>query len=108
MSPGHETAQPSAQMVKNLPTVRETVFNPWVGKFPWKRKWQPTPVFLPGEFHGQRCLSEPWLQQLMGSQSVGHLLATNIFRYLLDHPLLAVGVLPKFTLSVALDHLLTS
>ena len=28
-------------------------FNPWVGKIPWKRKWQPTPVFLPGEFHGQ-------------------------------------------------------
>ena len=25
---------------------------PWVGKIPWKRKWQPTPVFLPGEFHG--------------------------------------------------------
>ena len=25
-------------------------FNPWVGKIPWKRKWQPTPVFLPGEF----------------------------------------------------------
>ena len=29
-------------------------FDPWVGKIPWKRKWQPTPVFLPGEFHGQR------------------------------------------------------
>ena len=25
-------------------------FNPWVGKIPWRRKWQPTPVFLPGEF----------------------------------------------------------
>ena len=31
-------------------------FNPWVGKIPWRRKWQPTPVFLPGEFHGQRNL----------------------------------------------------
>ena len=29
---------------------------PWVGKIPWRRKWQPTPVFLPGEFHGQRSL----------------------------------------------------
>ena len=28
--------------------------NPWVWKIPWNRKWQPTPVFLPGEFHGQR------------------------------------------------------
>ena len=31
-------------------------FNPWVRKIPWKRKWQPTPVFLPGKFHGQRSL----------------------------------------------------
>ena len=27
-------------------------FDPWVGKIPWRRKWQSTPVFLPGEFHG--------------------------------------------------------
>ena len=33
------------------------VFNPWVGKISWKRKWQPTPVFLPGESHGQRSLA---------------------------------------------------
>ena len=34
----------------------------WVGKIPWKRKWQPTPVFLPGESHRQRCLVgySPW------------------------------------------------
>ena len=31
-------------------------FNPWGGKSPWRRKWQPTPVFLPGESHGQRSL----------------------------------------------------
>ena len=31
-------------------------FNPWVGKIPWRRKWQPTPVFLPGKSHGQRSL----------------------------------------------------
>ena len=31
-------------------------FNPWVRKIPWSRKWQPTPVFLPGKFHGQRSL----------------------------------------------------
>ena len=31
-------------------------FNPWVEKIPWRRKWQPTPVFLPGQSHGQRCL----------------------------------------------------
>jgi len=32
-------------------------FDPWVGKIPWKRAWQPTPVFLPGESHGQRTLA---------------------------------------------------
>ena len=31
-------------------------FDPWVGKILWSRKWQPTPVFLPGKFHGQRSL----------------------------------------------------
>ena len=29
---------------------------PGLGRFPWRRKWQPTPVFLPAEFHGQRSL----------------------------------------------------
>ena len=32
-------------------------FDPWVGKIPWRRKWQPTPVFLPGKFHGQMSLT---------------------------------------------------
>ena len=32
-------------------------FNPWVWKIPWRREWQLTPVFLPGEFHGQRSLA---------------------------------------------------
>ena len=37
-------------------------FDPWVGKMPWRRAWQPTPVFLPGESHGQRSLvgCSPW------------------------------------------------
>ena len=33
-------------MVKNLPAMWETRFNPWVGKIPWRREWLPTPVFL--------------------------------------------------------------
>ena len=32
-------------------------FDPWVRNIPWRPKWQPTPVFLPGEFHGQRSLA---------------------------------------------------
>ena len=37
-------------------------FNPSIGKIPWRRKWQPTPVLLPGKFHGQRSLVgySPW------------------------------------------------
>ena len=45
-----------AQFVKNLPATQETGFDPWVGKIPWRRAWQPTPVFSPGESHGQRSL----------------------------------------------------
>ena len=41
---------------------RRPGLDPWVGKIPWSRKWQPTPVFLPGESHGQRRLAgySPW------------------------------------------------
>ena len=46
-----------AQTVKNLPAMQETRFDFWVGKIPWRRKWQPTPVFLPRESHGQRSLA---------------------------------------------------
>jgi len=35
----------------------ETWVDPWVGKIPWRRKWQPTPVFLPGESLGQSSLA---------------------------------------------------
>ena len=37
-------------------------FYPWVSKLSWRKAWQPTPVFLPGESHGQRSLAEysPW------------------------------------------------
>ena len=41
-------------------------FNPWIRKIPWRRKWQPTPVLLPGKFHGQQ---KPTLQS-MGLQRV--------------------------------------
>ena len=41
---------------------RRRRFDPWVGKIPWRRKWQPTPVFSPGESHGLRSLKgySPW------------------------------------------------
>ena len=53
-----------AQMVKNLPAMQRTGFDPWVGKIPWRRECLATPVFLPGKFHGQRSLlgHSPWGQ----------------------------------------------
>ena len=49
-------------MVKSLPAVQRLGFDPCVGKIPWRRKWQPTAVFLPGESHGWRSLAgySPW------------------------------------------------
>ena len=49
-------------------------FNPGVGKIPWRRKWQPTLVFLPGEAHGQRSLAgySPCGLQSVWSLRVGH------------------------------------
>ena len=54
-----------AQVVKNPPVMQET----WVGKIPWRRAWQPTLVFLPGE---SPCTEEPGGLQSTGSQRVGY------------------------------------
>ena len=53
-----------AQTMKNLPTMQETRFDPWVRKIHWRREWLPTPVFMPGDYHGQRGLA--------GSSPYGH------------------------------------
>ena len=47
-----------AQRIKHLPAMGESGFDPWIMKIPWRRKWKPTPVFLPGESHGQRSLAD--------------------------------------------------
>ena len=62
----------------NSVQCRRPGFNPWVAKISWTREWQPTPVFLPGEFHGQRSLAghSPW-----GLQRVGQDWVTNTFIY---------------------------
>ena len=54
-----------ALVVKNLPAnagATEDVGSPWVSKIPWRRKWQPIPISVPGEFQGQRSLvgDSPW------------------------------------------------
>ena len=45
-----------AQTLKTLPAMQEAGFDPRVRKIPWRREWQPTPVFLPGKCHRQRSL----------------------------------------------------
>ena len=45
-------------MVRNPPAnAGDEGDDPWVGKIPWRRAWQPIPVFLPGESHAQRSLA---------------------------------------------------
>jgi len=56
---------------------RRPRFDPWVGRISWKRAWQPTAVFLPGESHGQRSLVGLW-----ESQRVWHNWVTNTFTFI--------------------------
>ena len=56
---------PGDSVWRTRPPVQETHrlgFDPWVRKLPWRRKWHPTPVFLPGKSQGQRSLAgySPW------------------------------------------------
>ena len=56
-------------MAKNPPAIWRPGFDPWVGKIPWRRVWQPTPVYLPGESPRTKELGG---LQSMGSQRVRH------------------------------------
>ena len=57
-----------SQMERNLLAMQKMGFDSWVGKIPWRSQWWLSPVFLPGEFHGQRSLVG---YNLWGSK-VGH------------------------------------
>ena len=62
-------------MVKNPPANAGDVgSNPGSGRFPWRRKWQRTPIFLPGKSHAQRSLADysPWAHK-----GIGHNLVTK-------------------------------
>ena len=70
VAPQYHTPAPS-QLLRGLSgkefacqcgSLKQRRFDPWVRKIPWRRKWQPTPVLLPGESHGQRSLAgySPW------------------------------------------------
>ena len=55
-------------------------FDPWVGKIPWRRKWQPTPVSLPGKSHGQKSLMgyNPWAHK---ESDTTERLSTHVWSY---------------------------
>ena len=56
LKPGLENFEHCLSGKESTCSSRGHRFDPWVGKIPWRRKWQPTPVFLPGKSHGQRSL----------------------------------------------------
>ena len=60
---------------------RRPGFDPWVGKIPWRKKWQPTPVSLPGKSHGQRSLEgcSPWGRKESGTTEWLTLTLTYMF-----------------------------
>ena len=62
-------APPVTQVVKNLPVMRETWVQSLGWEDPWRKAWQPTLVFSPGE---SPWTEEPGGLQCMGSQRVGH------------------------------------
>ena len=76
-SPGEGTGYPLpyswtslvVQSVKNPPAKQVTWFDLWVGKIPWRRAWQPTPAFLPGD---SPWTGEPGMLWSMVLQTVGH------------------------------------
>ena len=57
-------------------------FDPWVRNIPWKRKWQPTPVFLHGKFHGQRSLAGYSPQSHKESNMIEHACVNVQYIYL--------------------------
>ena len=60
----------------------ECLYGHWVGKIPWRRKWQPIPVFLPGKSQGQRSLApySPWHHKQLDTTEHGvAAAASNIF-----------------------------
>ena len=72
-----------AQMVRRLPAMWWPGFDPWIGKISWRRKWQPTPVFLPGKSHGRRSLVSysPW--DCEESDTTEWLHFTNVLRWMM-------------------------
>ena len=81
-------------LLANAGEAKDAGSIPWVRKIPWRRKWQPTPLHLPGNFHGQRSLAgySPWghthactlgnelhENKLIGQSQVNHLRGKKMY-----------------------------
>ena len=91
-------------VVKNLPA---NIFDPRVGKIPWRMKWQPTPVFLPGKSQGQRSLAgySPWIHSQtrldFATEQTCEKCKSSIFLWRVGRPLLwrvSISIFTKMTL----------
>ena len=86
-SPHYEWSSLADSVSKESLQCRRPGFNPWVRKIPWRRKWQPTPVFLPGKSSGQRSLVgySPWCRR------VRHNWATKLVLLMNSKPVLLLS-----------------
>ena len=71
---------------KSACIVGEPGFDPWVGKIPWRRAWQPTPVFLPGESQGHRSLEDCCPKRHKESDTTEHSSSNLRPREVCSHP----------------------
>jgi len=88
-------------MVKNLPAIcRRPGFHLWVETILWRRKRQPTPVFLPGKSHGQWSLAgySPWGRKELDRTEQLHLLTTSYSYFVFVH--VCVCVYGKHTFEI--------
>ena len=103
MIPQSHNASLVAQMVKTSVQCRRPGFNPWVGKIPWRRKWQPTPVLLPGKFHGLR---NPWgRKESDTTEATQH--THRQFVYIYTHINAAMSICPTFLVAQTVKRLPT-
>ena len=94
-------------VVKNPPAkagdVRRHGFDPWVGKIPWRRKWQPTPVFLPGESQGQRSLAGYCTQghtEIDMTEVTTHTQCNNVFIFSISFLFISLALKPSCNYAV--------
>ena len=118
---------PLGSVVKTHLQCRRRGFDPWFRKIPWRRKWQPTPVFMPGKSHGQRslvgyslrgCESRTWLKGWACTHGRNHLrqtlfynsglnLSCNLLNTVLkvENSICAYRVLLRISVIYTCDHL---